>query len=61
MSYIQSMKKFFLLGLMLALSGCGQKGPLYLPDDATTNEQQDQNSTGSEQSEKLENQTEAQS
>lgn len=55
------MKKIFLLGLVLALSGCGQKGPLFLPKDAPTNQQHDQARDESEQSDPLETQTEASS
>ena len=31
-----------LLGLLLALSACGNKGPLYLPDDEEEEEEQRQ-------------------
>lgn len=31
-------KLFLLLALLLCLSGCGQKGPLFLPDGNDTQE-----------------------
>lgn len=51
------MKKLFLLGLILVLSGCGQKGPLFLPKEAPANQQQDQSKAESEPSDQLDNDT----
>lgn len=34
--------------LLASLAGCGQKGPLYLPDDASATEQASQSSEPSE-------------
>jgi len=36
---------------LLLLSGCGQMGPLYLPDEAETNEAESESPTGTEPSE----------
>jgi predicted small lipoprotein YifL len=36
----RSLLAFVMLGLCLANAGCGQKGPLYLPEDDSQEEQQ---------------------
>ncbi|EGU29517.1 MULTISPECIES: LPS translocon maturation chaperone LptM [Vibrio] len=38
----KSILALFLLS-MLGLAGCGQTGPLYMPDDAPQNEQSQEN------------------
>jgi predicted small lipoprotein YifL len=47
------MKKIILIGCLLLVAGCGQKGPLYIPEEAPTNQEEPENEE-SEQSNTLE-------
>lgn len=41
----RSSKIALVMGLMLFLSACGQRGPLYLPEDAPSNKSEPENRT----------------
>lgn len=42
------MRKVILIGLFLVLCGCGQKGPLFLPEQAPTNQEEPENKESEE-------------